>query len=185
MPATSLWPALATYRVLPLTATALGLAPWGALAYGASEMVRATWFVPLSITEMESLSELATYSSCRAVLSASELGWVPTVSFWRTRPVVASASETLCSPQLLTYTVLPSSDSSTPYGLWPTGCVALTVRPDRSINDNESSRLLATKSVLPSAAIANPAGYGLIFLPSRSAGSMIGSPSTSCWPSTV
>src|SRR5919199_6584532 len=152
--ATSLLPAFATYSVSPARANALGLLPCRASGYGARSMVRVTTSALVSITDTVSLSELATYTSWRAGLSASALGCVPTRSVCRTRALCGSTTETLCSPQLLTYALLPSSVTTTAYGLVPTRTVALTERVPRSTIEREFPRLSAAYSVDPSGAMA-------------------------------
>src|SRR5262249_30269566 len=68
--------------------------------------------------ETVSLSPLATNSSglLRLGLTARALGWFPTWMWVRTVRAATSTAVRLCSPQLLTYVVAPSSDSATPYG---------------------------------------------------------------------
>src|SRR6266540_5767585 len=130
---------------LPIsTASASGLVPTGAFAYGASSIVRVTVSAAVSTTEIESLSVFATYRSPFTELTARALGCVPTVIDPAGAPVAAFTIETVLPPQLETYAFVPSFESATAYGLWPTSVVELTVSLAVSMIDTDSPRSFAT-----------------------------------------
>src|SRR5215472_13071368 len=182
---TSLLPALATNSVRPSgeTASAFGLLPSAAPAYGARSNVRVTALVAVLTTETVSLSPFATNSSrlSRLGLASTALGWVPTGMCARTAREAMSTAVRLCSPQLLTYAVAPSRESATPYGWhwagappwngtsWvvshgPTGTL-VTPPVARSTMPRASPVFSATKSVRPSSEMARPAakpGTGML-----------------------
>src|SRR5262245_59847014 len=185
MTAIALLPAFATNSVSPLllTAIAFGMLPSGSDSFSLTSISVSTVSLVVSITDMASLFELATYSRLPSGLSAIADGCRPTSIVFTTVAVDVSTTETvplLAMPvsgstttgfepsvassaagrrpaQLLTYTLSPSLVIAVVYGNAPVG-TRVTTRVAVSMIPSAWARFRATYTLSPAGLTLKPLG---------------------------